>query len=52
MHSYMCICKYAMSELFSSGPDEYTKFIRVSDDDAGGGGKNAKIVSKLSPEHD
>ena len=28
-----------------------TTTLRVSDDDAGGG-KNAKIVSKLSPEHD
>ena len=34
-----------------TGPDDHTKFIKVSDDDAGDG-KNAKIVCKLTPDRD
>ena len=34
-----------------SGPVDHTKFIKVSDDDAGDG-TNAKIVCKLSPDRD
>jgi len=34
-----------------TGPDDHTKFIMASDDDAGDG-KNAKIVVRLTPDRD
>ena len=37
--------------VLSIGPDDHTKFIMASDDDAGDG-KNAKIVCRLMPDRD
>ena len=45
IHNYSCLICSPL------GPDDYNKFIKVSDDDAGDG-KNARIVCRLTPDRD